>query len=79
MTKFEPFRYKIQAEQKGTKNPHYSIKCWIETELEEIEISSNTKDVGDTHPLAVHKALVKKIKDTEDEMRTKGFKIVGDD
>ncbi len=74
----EPFRYKIQAEQKGTKNPHYSIKCWIETELEEIEISTDKTDVGDTHPMEVHLALVKKIKDTEEEMRKQGFKIVGD-
>jgi len=79
VTKLEPYRYKLQAEQKSTSKPHYSIKCWIETELEEIEISTNKEDVGDTIPLAVHKALVKKIKDTEDEMRAKGFKIVGDD
>jgi len=75
----DPYRYKIQAEQKSTSKPHYSVKCWIETELEEIEISSNTADVGDTHPLAVHKALVKKIKDTEEELRKNGFKVVGDE
>lgn len=75
----EPFRYKIQAEQKSTTKPHYSVKCWIETELEEIEISTNSQDLGDTHPMEVHKALVKKIKDTETELREQGFKIVGDD
>ena len=74
----EPYRYKIQAEQKSTSKPHYSVKCWIETELEEIEISTNVADVGDTMPLAVHKVLVKKIKDTETELRKEGFKIVGD-
>lgn len=74
----EPYKYKIQAEQKSTSKPHYSVKCWIETELEEIEISTNAKDVGDTMPLPVHKALVKKIKDTETELRKEGFKIVGD-
>lgn len=75
----EPFRYKIQAEQKSTAKPHYSVKCWIETELEEIEISTNSNDVGDTHPMAVHKALVKKIKQTEEELRSQGFKVVGDE
>lgn len=75
----EPYKYKIQAEQKSTSKPHYSVKCWIETELEEIEISTNAKDVGDTMPLPVHKALVKKIKDTETELRKEGFKIVGDE
>lgn len=74
----EPYRYKIQAEQKSTSKPNYSIKCWIETELEEIEISANKEDVGDVVPMAVHKALVKKIKDTEDELRENGFKVVGD-
>ena len=74
-----PYRYKLQAEQKSTSKPHYSIKCWLETELNDIEISTNPDDAGDTHPMAVHKALVKKIKDTEDELRAQGFKVVGDD
>ena len=75
----DPFRYKIQAEQKSTAKSNYSVKCWIETDLEEIEISTDSNDVGDTHPIPVHKALVKKIKDTETELRSQGFKVVGDE
>jgi len=78
MTLDPPYRYKIQAEQKSTTKPHYSVKCWIETEFEIKEVSKNLEDQGDTIPMEIHKLLVKKILDTEKELRDNKLKVVGD-
>lgn len=74
---FDESRFRISAKQ--TAKNLWQIDGTVENKEENFNESNNPEDLGVLTPVSVGKKLLKMIKDTEDEFRKDGRKLVGDE